>query len=286
VNSLDFGVLMNTNRDNWTIEGFGDEWSRFDQSRLSINEKHKLFNDYFKLLDWNLIDSECIGFDAGCGSGRWASLVAPKVKHLVCVDPSVAIEVAQRNLKEFRNVSFLQVDVGNLPFEDDSMDFGYSLGVLHHIPDTQKALRDCVKKLKKGSQFLLYLYYRFDNRPSWFRYLWELSEWFRFAISRLPFPVRSVVCQFIAFAVYLPLARVSWLFEKFGISVENWPLSAYRDRSFYTMRTDALDRFGTRLEQRFTKKEIQEMMTTSGLVDLRFNDEGPGYWTAVGKRAF
>jgi 2-polyprenyl-3-methyl-5-hydroxy-6-metoxy-1,4-benzoquinol methylase len=44
------------------------------------------------------------------------------------------------------------------------MDFGYSLGVLHHIPDAQKALSDCVKKLKLGAPFLVYLYYSFDNR--------------------------------------------------------------------------------------------------------------------------
>ena len=47
------------------------------------------------------------------------------------------------------------------------------------------------------------------------------------------------------------------------------------------MRTDALDRFGTRLEQRFTKKEIHLMMTESGLRDIKFSNEVP-FWTAVG----
>ncbi|MCY7329778.1 MAG: class I SAM-dependent methyltransferase, partial [Saprospiraceae bacterium] len=59
---------------------------------------------------------------------------------------------------------------------DGAMDFGYSLGVLHHIPDTRAALAACVRKLKPGAPFLLYLYYAFDNRPWWFKALWRLSD--------------------------------------------------------------------------------------------------------------
>lgn len=61
------------------------------------------------------------------------------------------------------------------------------------------------------------------------------------------------------------------------------PLGFYRHLSFYTMRTDALDRFGTRLEQRFTRKQIQSMMESAGLINIRFSDDAP-YWCAVGIR--
>jgi hypothetical protein len=49
------------------------------------------------------------------------------------------------------------------------------------------------------------------------------------------------------------------------------------------MRTDALDRFGTRLEQRFTKKQIRTMMQDAGLAEISFSEENP-YWVAVGYR--
>jgi hypothetical protein len=49
------------------------------------------------------------------------------------------------------------------------------------------------------------------------------------------------------------------------------------------MRTDALDRFGTRLEHRFTKSEITSMMLEAGLEDIVFSDKDP-YWVAVGYR--
>ena len=65
--------------------------------------------------------------------------------------------------------------------------------------------------------------------------------------------------------------------------MSNIPLSTYRHLSFYSMRTDALDRFGTRLEQRFTKEQVQKMMETAGLEDIIFSHEEP-YWCAVGTR--
>ena len=71
--------------------------------------------------------------------------------------------------------------------------------------------------------------------------------------------------------------------ERAGFSVANFPLSAYRHRSFYAMRTDALDRFGTRLERRFTRREIAGMMERAGLERIVFASGIP-YWTAVGYR--
>jgi hypothetical protein len=161
------------------------------------------------------------------------------------------------------------------------MDFGYSLGVLHHIPNTQSALNDCVDKLKSGAPFLLYLYYAFDNRPIWFRLLFKVSNLIRLVVSRLPHNIRYFVSQVIAIFIYFPISRFSFLLEKLGLNVDKIPLSAYRNSSFYTMRTDSLDRFGTKLEQRFTKVEIENMMRAAGLTDIKFSSSVP-FWCAVG----
>ena len=72
--------------------------------------------------------------------------------------------------------------------------------------------------------------------------------------------------------------------ERMGINVGNLPLSAYRDKSFYTMRTDALYRFGTKLEQRFSRRQIEEMMLAVGLADIQFSEDPP-YWCVVGYKA-
>jgi ubiquinone/menaquinone biosynthesis C-methylase UbiE len=276
-------VSKKDNLDKKTVDGFGDEWTRFDQSQLDNNEQAGLFEKYFAVFPWAMLHAGSVGFDLGCGSGRWAKLVAPRVGRLHCIDPSDAIEVAKRNLEEFDNCDFYRSSVDLIPLPDESMDFGYSLGVLHHIPDTSAGLRSCVQKLKVGAPFLVYLYYNFDNKPFWYVWIWCCSELFRALISRLPNGLRYSVSQLFAAAVYLPLARLSLLLEKVGVNVNNIPLSSYRNLSFYTMRTDALDRFGTSLERRFSKIQIEEMMIDAGLERIEFSSDVP-YWCAVGYR--
>ena len=161
------------------------------------------------------------------------------------------------------------------------MDFGYSLGVLHHMPLPAAGLAACVAKLKPGAPMLVYLYYAFDNRPAWFRALWHISDLIRRAVSKAPFWLKSILAEIFAALVYFPLARSAALGEKRGAHVDNWPLSAYRWRSYYSMRTDLLDKFGTRLEHRMTKAEIAAMMERCGLRDIRFSDDVP-FWCAAG----
>ncbi len=272
-----------SNIDKKTVVGFGLEWEKFDQSEMPEVEREDLFNWYFRIFPWGELAENAIGCDIGCGSGRWAMLVAPRVGHLHCVDPSSAIEVARRNLSHLSNVTCHLAGVDDLPFEEASMDFAYSLGVLHHIPDTAAALASCVQKLKYGAPMLVYLYYAFDNRPIWFRWLWQISDAIRKIVCQMPSGMKYFTSQIFAAALYWPLARAARLGNMIGFDVESWPLTAYRDRTFYTMRTDALDRFGTRLEHRFSRIEIEKMMQNAGLENVYFS-EGLPFWCAVGTR--
>jgi ubiquinone/menaquinone biosynthesis C-methylase UbiE len=276
-----FKNMNKKNIDQETVEGFGDEWGRFDQSELTSDELTKRFNEYFSIFPWDKLPKKAIGFDLGCGSGRWAKLVAPKVKTLYCIDPSSAITAAKKNLSNFTNCVFYKVDSDFLPMKDNSMDFGYSLGVLHHIPEPLKAMQRCVEKIKPGGIFLVYLYYSFENKPKWFRLIWELSNVVRLFVSKTPNSIRYILSQFIAIGVYYPLTRIILILEYFNFKVDNFPLSYYRNYSFYSMRTDALDRFGTRLEHRFSKNEVKDMMKEAGLENIKFSNSEP-YWCAMG----
>lgn len=272
------------NRDPGVVAGFGDEWSRFDQSALPDDERQELFDAYFSVFPWDALPRGARGIDVGCGSGRWAALVAPRIGHLLCVDASAgAAAVAARGLAHLPNCDVAVASVDALPVDDESLDFAYSLGVLHHVPDTRSGLRSVVRTVKRGAPVLIYLYYAFDDRPRWFRQIWRAADAARHVISRLPHGPRWAISQVIALLVYWPLARLSRALEVARVDVSSVPLSFYRRRSLYVMRTDALDRFGTRLEQRFTRNEISSLMAESGLVDVAFREEPP-YWVAVGRR--
>jgi ubiquinone/menaquinone biosynthesis C-methylase UbiE len=275
---------MYNNIDPKVVNNFGQEWNKFNYRNIDNKNLKKIFNDYFKIFPFKKINKKSIGFDMGCGSGRWAKFIAPKVKKLNCIEPSnLAIKQAKLNLKAFKNCSFEKASASKNSLKNNSQDFGYSLGVLHHIPNTLLALQNCTKKLKSGAPFLLYLYYNFDNKPTWFKIIWKLSDILRIIICKLPFFLKYPISQFIAFFIYFPTSLILKILKKNKIKIKNFPLSYYHDKNFYIMRTDALDRFGTKLEKRYSKKEIQTMMTRSQLNNIKFSKKPP-YWVAVGTK--
>ncbi len=270
---------MALNLDDNTVASFGQEWSKFDQKKLSSSKAEALWQAYFAVFPWDILNSAIsAGADIGCGSGRWALWVAPRVARLHLVDPSeAALQVARRNLQGISNVEFHLAGVSNLPFSDASLDFAYSLGVLHHVPDTQSAVRSIYQKLKPGAPLLLYLYYALETRPGWYRVLWRLSNWLRKGVSRSPRRFKQFTAELFALGIYWPLARTAAILEKFDALPASWPLAFYRHQSFYTMRTDALDRLGTPLEQRFSRQQIAAMLRQSGFQSWQFS-ENPPYW--------
>ena len=274
-----------SNIDKTVVEDFGNEWTAFNQSDLSDAELAQAFDQYFDIFPFDSLAPDAAGFDMGCGSGRWAKFVAARVGTLNCIDPSpMAIEVARRTLSDRSNVHFFVASVDGGALQPESQDFGYCLGVLHHTPNTADGIRSCAKLLKRGAPFLIYLYYNFENRPLWFRAIWKMSDLVRRAICILPFGIKKLATNALALVIYLPLARFAALWERFGKNVANFPLADYRRKPFYFMRNDALDRFGTRLEQRFSRDEIQTMLTAAGFDQIEFSNRTP-FWVACARKA-
>lgn len=265
--------------------GFGDEWSTFRQGEESLppEQRARIFENYFRIFPWDALPpGGGVGMDVGCGTGRWSMGVAPRVSHLHLLDVSPdALAVAEENLAAFKNVSFHNCSVAEIPLPDESLDFAFSLGVLHHVPDTQAAIHAIAAKLKPGAPFLVYFYYSFENQPEWYRWLWAISNAARVVVARLPHWLRRIVSEIVAALVYWPLARLAGLLGRLGLPQHSLPLSWYADKSYYVMRTDAYDRFCTQLEQRFSKAQIEAMLSSAGFTNIRFSDRAP-FWCAVG----
>ncbi len=272
-----------SNIDWQTVDSFGEEWQKFNA--FSEDQLKKIGQDYFDLLDQTSISKHSTALDVGCGTGRWSRFLSSKVKFIECVDPSKAALVAQNYLSDKSNTRVTMAEVSALPFEDESFDLVFSLGVLHHIPDTQKAMQACVDKVKKGGYFLVYLYYDFNERGWLFKFLFKLSTVLRKVISGLPGGLKKLVCDVIALFIYMPFVALSGAVKLiFGLEAsKKIPLNFYLGKSFTIIRNDALDRFGTPLEQRFSKQQITEMMQQCGLKNIRFSDRQP-YWHAIAEK--
>lgn len=271
-----------SNFDKRTATGFDQIWAHHGPDASAEGAAaNDAFRTFFAIFPVDQL-AGAEGFDLGCGNGRIARSVAPRAGLLHCIDPSPAgLAAARIAMKDRDNVRFHQAAVDSIPLADGSQDFGYSLGVLHHVPDPEAGLAACVAKLKRGAPFLVYLYYSLDNRPSWFRAIWRATDLARRGVSRLPFPLRTAASTGIAAAIYWPLSRTARLLRGAGLNADNVPLSFYDQASWQTLRADALDRFGTAIEHRFSRAEIESMMHRCGLGGIRFA-EGPPFWVALG----
>ena len=271
-----------TNIDWRTVKSFGAEWGKFNS--FSPVEIEQIGKDYFDIVTGAMLHRDTVALDVGCGSGRWIKFVAPKVSYVEAIEPSMAVLSASKFLQPLNNMRITQASVENIPFADHSFDFVYSLGVLHHVPQTQSAILRCYEKLKPGGWFLLYLYYNLDNRSFLYKIIFKASDFLRNRISKLSNLTKRMLCDIIAMLVYWPLAKLSQLISIFSEQLAAAvPLSYYRKTSFHIMRNDSLDRFGTPLEKRFSKIEIENMLSSVGFSSIQFSQKPP-YWHVVGQK--
>lgn len=271
------------NIDHVVVEGFGDEWLKFNT--FSEKEITTISAEYFDILTEEMVNKNTYAADIGCGSGRWTKALAKRAGFVEAIDPSNAVLTADVLLKDISNVRITKAAVETIPFDDETFDFAMSVGVLHHIPDTQKAMSDCVKKVKKGGYFYVYLYYNFENRGRSYKVMYFITNGFRNIVSKMPSRLKKFSCDFLAITTYMPVILLGKTFKKIGLKsvAAKLPLAEYQTRSFFVIRNDAMDRYGTTFDQRFSKQEVITMMEKSGLKNIIVSPLSP-YYHAVGQK--
>jgi SAM-dependent methyltransferase len=272
-----------SNIDNEVVDHFGREWSRYNYlGGVASSALDEQFAAYVKPINFEEFDGETsIAADFGAGSGRWTERLEPFFKKIYAVEPSLAaVKVLNEKFSSMTKIEVLHENVEVNSISENSLDLAISLGVLHHIPNTRKAIADLSLKIKPGGTFLCYLYYKIESKPMHYRVIFSLVNVSRFLISRMPHRIRMMFARLIAISVYLPFARLSRLLLRRGRDVSNIPLHHYAEMPFVMLENDALDRFGTRLEQRFNKEEIIEMLLGADfdISTLKFSPVEP-FWT-------
>lgn len=263
---------------------FNEEWSKF--SKFSEKEISKAGDQYFDIVDESMLNSTSTVMDLGCGSGRWTRYVAPKAGFVEALDVISSVHKAAIMNKDKKNVRITQAGVFDIPFPDQSFDFIFCLGVLHHLEQPFEALKAASLKLKPGGHFLIYLYYKLDGAGWLNRLLFHFSVPVRIFVSSLPSRLKLPLCDFIAVVIYLPLVFFARLL-KIMVGDKKWlkfiPLIYYTDKSLRIIRNDALDRFGTPVEKRFSKAEVEDLLENAGLKMVKVSDKAP-FWHAVARK--
>jgi SAM-dependent methyltransferase len=173
------GVVSFTDESNYA-DNFGFEWSYFAQTQLDRREGEESERSFRERTGFTPEDLRGkLVLDVGCGMGRFAEVATRWGARVVGVDLSKAAEVAAQNLSERGDAFFFRTDVFALPFLPESFDFIYSLGVLHHTPDCERAFKSLPRLLKPGGTIAIWLYSGYNK---WYR----CSDFYRKATPRFP----------------------------------------------------------------------------------------------------
>lgn len=277
--------IVGPNLDPEIVGSFGSEWKKFGWFSDAAIETAA--GEYFDVIPKETLAGVVHALDAGCGSGRWSRYLSRHVGFVESIDPSEAVLSAAELNRDRPNVRVTRASIDGIPFPDGSFDLAICLGVIHHLPDPALALGRVVLKVREGGLVLVYVYYSLDQRGLLYRALFGAADVVRRMVSSLPDRPKHWICDLIAFGVYLPLVGIARfaaaLFGREGVS-EHLPLAYYRNKSLREIRTDALDRFGTSVERRFTRGEFIAMMEAAGLQEIVVSDRAP-FWHGVGRRA-
>lgn len=236
---------------------FSFEWKKHCKTQLDSANPTKRSEVVFKnRIDFNLEDlNGKLVLDAGCGSGRFAEIVAEYGGIVVGFDLSYAVDVALANLGLKENVHLIQADIFNLPFKNDAFDFIYSFGVLHHTPDTHKAFMRLTDLLRKQGKISVFIYSSYNKAIVY------TSNFWRFFTIRLPKKLLYYLC-FISVPLYY-FYRISLIGHigklLFIISMEpDWKWRVL----------DTFDWYSAKYQFKYTHAEVYRWFKESGLSDM------------------
>lgn len=160
------GVLRFVDQSNYA-DSFGYQWRQFDKTQLDDPSRNFSEPDFVRKTGLKPEDLKGkLVLDVGCGMGRFAEVATRWGARVIGIDLSTAAEVAAENLTDRDFVAF-QADVFALPFLAETFDCIYSMGVLHHTPDCEKAFRVLPQYLKPGGTIAVWLYSGYNK---WYRF--------------------------------------------------------------------------------------------------------------------
>jgi SAM-dependent methyltransferase len=242
------------------LRTFSTEWTGYDWDGeaywgLRIEQMFRAMR-FMLDLDRRPLRSQRV-LEVGIGIGGIADYVASSEEcEVVGVDLSYAVEPAQLHFGR-RNpfLHVVQASAFRPPFAEDTFDFVYSHGVLHHTFSTRTAVEAVARLPRPGGRLFVWVYSPEDERRNLGRrVLFAAERVLRPLCSRLPAPLQTALL-----AALVPLYIV------------HQNVFVGRDRASYGWREAlhaARDRFTPRFAHRHTEEEVTGWFRALGYGDF------------------
>ena len=246
---------------------FGFQWHQYQKTQLDHDEIRESDENF----RWKtaLRPEELKGklvLDVGCGMGRFAEVATSWGARVVGIDLSAAAEVAAKNLAD-RDFVAMQADVFALPFAPESFDIIYSVGVLHHTPDCEAAVKTLAKYLKPSGILAVWLYSGYNK---WYRFS---DFWRRYTHKMKPENLHRILRVAVPFFYNLQqgLGHVPLIGRPAaGLVHHIFPVNRQTDPEARML--DTFDWYSPKYQSKHTYEQVFKWYGDMGMEDMRVGE--------------
>ena len=257
-----------------TIKDFGKQWLRYSDNEGYYGSL-ELFSDILSPFLKTEDLKNCKVAEIGSGAGRIVNMLLESgAQHVVAVEPSDSFEVLVRNIRNPERVTSLKITGDRLPAFGD-LDYIFSIGVLHHIPNPGPVVEATFKALRPGGQFLVWLYGKEGNE----HYL-SFVKPLRALTKHLPhFALAGLVWM-----IYCPLVFYIGLCRRFPLPLKKYLLSIFAKMSPEKRRLIIYDQLNPDYAKYYAKNEAEKLLSDGGFINVQAHHRHGYSWTVIGTK--
>jgi len=251
-----------------TSDHYGSGWVEGDESAsYSIDEKWH-YDELIKLFGF---PKNQLGFGIEAGSGNGKDTVKLSINNpeseILTFDISDGIYVANRRFNELnlKNIHPIRASLDQIPVKDEVFDYGYSFGVLHHMPVPLDGMKEVSRTLKRNSSFLTYLYSDLSEKPILKFFLKPITQVRKITHKLSIFQLR-LFCYFLMPPVYIFLVIPSRILKIIGLSKFAKKIPHHHNETFGSLYGEFYDRFGAQIEFRYNPSTLDKLYSNAGMV--------------------
>jgi SAM-dependent methyltransferase len=239
------------------VQNFGFEWNIHARTQLdsaSSDESDRTFRAKTGFTPEQLQGRRVL--DVGCGMGRFSDVASRWGATVVGIDLSRAVDAAQRNIGGRENVNIAQANIFELPFREETFDFIFSIGVLHHTPSTKAAFDNLPKLLRRNGSIAIWIYTSYDG------FQWRFSDLYRRFTPRMSKRLLHRLAYAAVPLYYAHKVPVVGLLLRWLLPVSNHPKPEWRV-------LDTFDWYSPRYQWKHSYEEVFPWFEEHGLKDIR-----------------
>ncbi|KKU91242.1 MAG: Methylase involved in ubiquinone/menaquinone biosynthesis [Microgenomates group bacterium GW2011_GWA1_48_10] len=250
-------------------ERFGYEWDKYHQILPEYEEQFRKWVTPLKPEDFR---GKTI-LDAGCGIGRnsyWPLRYGAKSVLAFDLDPRT-VNVARRNLKQFRNAIVRSGNIYDIPGKE-TFDISHAIGVISHLEDPERAIRQLAKATKQGGKVIIWTLSYEGNE--WVRRFFGPA---RFVTSWLPLSIVSKISFFLTIPVFV-LVRLRFIKHPYFEQIAKY--------KFHHIRSIIFDHLIPKIVRYYRQDKARELLRRSGLRNIKINLVNNNSWTMIGVKPY